>query len=170
VTQPADTPSTELDASYSSPDASPTDWERAQRVLADAQIYWLTTVRADGRPHVTPVIALWAAGALHFCTGPDEQKAKNLAANSQVILTTGNNGWAGLDVVVEGRAERITAEGRLRALAAAWESKYGAEWHFEVADGAFVHGPGQADVFAVAPVKAYAYDRDEPGGATRYRF
>ena len=110
-------PSAELDAPYSSPDATATDWAQAQSVLADAAIYWLSTVRADGRPHVTPVIAVWRDGAVHFCTGPDEQKAQNLAANSQVVVTTGRNEWAGLDVVVEGAAQRVTDDGALRDLA-----------------------------------------------------
>lgn len=58
----------------------------------------------------------------------------------------------------------------LRDLAAAWEAKYGEEWHFDVAGGAFQHSEGEAHVFSITPVKAYAYERDEPGGATRYRF
>ena len=163
-------PTTELDAPYSSPDAAPTDWQQAQSVLADAAIYWLTTVRADGRPHVTPVIAVWRDGAVHVCTGPDEQKAKNLSGNRKVIVTTGTNVWSGLDVVVEGEAVPVTDDGALRELAATWEAKYGKEWHFDVADGKFRHDAGEALVFAVAPSKAYAYDRDDPGGATRYRF
>ena len=163
-------PTAELDTPYSSPDAAATDWARAQSVLTDAAIYWLTTVRADGRPHVTPLIAVWRDGAIHFCTGPDEQKSHNLAANSSIVVTTGKNEWAGLDVVVEGSAERVTDDGALRDLAAAWEDKYGKDWHFDVADGAFRHDAGRADVFTVVPAKAYAYDRDEPGGATRYRF
>ena len=47
-------------------------------VLERAELYWLTTVRADGRPHVTPLIAVTADGAVHFCTGLREQKARNL--------------------------------------------------------------------------------------------
>jgi len=163
-------PTAELDTPYSSPDAAATDWARAQSVLTDAAIYWLSTVRSDGRPHVTPVIAVWRDGAIHFCTGPDEQKSHNLATNSNVVVTTGKNEWAGLDVVVEGSAERVTDDGALRDLAAAWEDKYGKDWHFDVADGAFRHDADRADVFTVVPAKAYAYDRDEPGGATRYRF
>lgn len=164
------TPTTELDAPYSSPDAEPTEWSRAEEVLTDAAIYWLSTVRRDGRPHATPVIALWRNGAMHFCTGPEEQKAKNLAANPGVVVTTGKNEWSGIDVVLEGRAVRVTDDETLRELAAAWESKYGAEWHFDVVDGAFHHEAGAALVFAAPPIKAYAYDRDDPGGATRYRF
>ena len=163
-------PSAELDTPYSSPDATPTDWSRAESVLTDAAIYWLSTVRVDGRPHVTPVIAVWHDGAVHFCTGPDEQKAQNLAMNSEVVVTTGKNEWSGLDVVVEGAARRVTDDDALRALAAAWEDKYGGDWHFDVSDGAFHHEAGAAHVFAIVSNKAYAYDRDEPGGATRYRF
>ena len=163
-------PTAELDAPYSSPDAAATPWEQAETVFADAAIYWLTTVRADGRPHVTPVIAVWRDGVVHVCTGPDEQKATNLRGNPNVVVTTGNNGWSGLDVVLDGEAVRVTDDGALRDLAAAWEAKYGAEWHFDVADGAFRHDAGEAHVFTIAPTKAYAYSRDEPGGATRYRF
>ena len=75
----------------------------AQSVLADAAIYWLSTVREDGRPHTTPLIAVWTGGAVHMCTGPDEQKAKNLSGNAHVIVMTGNNRWDGLDVIVEAR-------------------------------------------------------------------
>ena len=72
---------------------------------ADAQLFWVTTVRPDGRPHSTPLVAVWLDDALHFCTGPTEQKAHNLVANPHVLLTTGDNGWkGGLDVVVEGPA------------------------------------------------------------------
>jgi general stress protein 26 len=161
---------TELDAPYSEPAAEATPWDRAESVLADAAIYWISTVRADGRPHVTPVIAVWRDGAIHVTTGPEEQKHRNLTANPNVVVTTGINEWRGLDVVLEGTAARVTDDGVLGDLAAAWEAKYGADWHFDVADGAFRHEGGEAHVFAVTPVKAYAYDRDTPGGATRYRF
>jgi hypothetical protein len=166
----AATPTVELDAPYSTPGAAPTDWERARRHFAEAAIYWLSTVRADGRPHVTPVIAVWSEGAVHVCTGPQEQKAKNLAGNPHVTVTTGTNEWAGLDVVVEGAAVPVTDDDVLRDLAARWEAKYGGQWHFDVENGRFLHDEGTALVFAIAPVKAYAYDRDEPGAATRYRF
>jgi general stress protein 26 len=163
-------PTTELDAPYSGPGATATDWERTAATLDGAQIYWLSTVRPDGRPHVTPIIAVWAEDRVHFCTGPEEQKARNLAANDAVVVTTGRNEWSGLDVVLEGRARAVTDEAELRELAAGNLSKYGDEWRFDVVDGAFAHEGGRALVFAVAPTKVYAYDRDEPGAATRYRF
>ena len=122
-----------------------------RRRLAGAQIYWLSTVRTDGRPHVTPIIAVWDHGAVHFCTGPEEQKAKNLATHADVVVTTGTNAWSGLDVVVEGAAVRVTDDNRLGELAMAWETKYGEDWHFDVASGTFRHHGDDAHVFGVEP-------------------
>ena len=69
-------PAAELDARVSSEGAKPTAWQEARKHLERAELYWLTTVRADGRPHVTPLIAVWLDGAMHFCTGASEQKAR----------------------------------------------------------------------------------------------
>ena len=97
------TPTPNVDRRFSDPSAGPTAWADAERVLVDAELYWLTTVRADGRPHVTPLIGVFHDGAMHFCTGRREQKHRNLDANPRVALTTGANAWAvGTDVVVEG--------------------------------------------------------------------
>src|SRR5207244_1242434 len=82
-------------------------WGDVVGVLVSGELFWISTVRTNGRPHVTPLPAVWRDGALYFCTGPGEQKALNLRANDQCVLTTGDNHWkAGLDVVVEGRAEQ----------------------------------------------------------------
>ncbi|AXK33309.1 pyridoxamine 5'-phosphate oxidase family protein [Streptomyces armeniacus] len=140
-------PSTALDPRFSSDGAEPVPWTRARRELAEAETYWLSTVRPDGRPHVTTLLAVWRDGALHFCTGPDERKARNLAQNPQCVLTTGCNRFdRGLDLVVEGRAEPVTDEAVLRPLAEAYEAKYGPDWHFDVRDGAFRHGGGDRRV------------------------
>jgi nitroimidazol reductase NimA-like FMN-containing flavoprotein (pyridoxamine 5'-phosphate oxidase superfamily) len=166
----ANDPVTELDPRFSDPDAVATSWEDVRRTLDGAELFWLSTVRADGRPHVTPLPAVWQDGVLHFCTGAAEQKGVNLAGDGRCVLTTGNNQWkSGLDVVVEGTARRITDEARLRQLAAAWESKYGGDWRFEVANGAFQHGAGEALVFEVAPVKVLAFAKGA-FAQTRYRF
>src|SRR3954454_6312163 len=88
----------EIDRRFSDREAAPTPWSEAARVLEQAELYWLSTVRSDGRPHVTPLIGVAREGVVHFCTGPDEQKARNLGHNARVALTTGDNAWArGLD-------------------------------------------------------------------------
>ena len=127
-------------------------------MLEHAELYWLATVRADGRPHVTPLIGVMEAAAVHFCTGLREQKARNLEHNSRVVLTTGNNSWArGLDVIVEGAAVRVTDREGLQRLADAYEAKYGSEWHFDVGDGVFRTGEDAAAVFRIEPAKVLAF-------------
>lgn len=171
----ADTnPVAELDPRFSSADATPSPWPVARGILEQAEVYWLTTVRPDGRPHVTPLIAVWLDGALYFCTGPDERKAKNLAENLHCVITTGSNTLSeGLDLVVEGDAVNVSDEVRLQRVADAYASKYGTDtWHFTVRDGAF-HGEGgrgRALVFEVAPTTAFGFGKGEPFSQTRWRF
>src|SRR2546430_15218330 len=129
-------PTAELDARFSDPNASATPWERVERVIDGAELFWISTVRSDGRPHVTPLPAVWADGSLYFCTGGEEQKGVNLARNANCVLTTGNNaGKSGLDVVIEGTALRVTDQRRLVELAELWRVKY-----YRVTEGLAVGG------------------------------
>jgi pyridoxine/pyridoxamine 5'-phosphate oxidase len=166
----ANEPVTELDARYGDPTATATPWAKTEHELHEAELFWLTTVRSDGRPHITPLLAVWDNGALHFCTGAQEQKAKNLEVNDRCALTTGVNAReGGTDVVVEGRAVRVRDEARLRQLAGRWFEKYGSDWIFEVRDEAFFAEGHAAEVFEVAPTTAYAFGKG-PYSQTRYRF
>src|SRR5260370_34501633 len=109
----------------------PVGWQQVSDALAAAELYWLTTVREDGRPHITPLIGAWVDDGFVFCTGPEEQKAQNLAASTAVAVTTGVNTWKdGLDVVVEGHAERLTGLDTLTRLADAVRAKYHGAWDF----------------------------------------
>jgi len=163
-------PTEELDARFSDPSASATPWERVERVIDSAELFWISTVRSDGRPHVTPLPAVWADGSLYFCTGGEEQKAENLARNPNCVLMTGNNTWnSGLDVGVEGTARRVTDERRLRQLADSWRSKYHGDWDVEVRDGMFRHDGGDAIVCAVAPRKVLSFAKGD-FAQTRFLF
>jgi general stress protein 26 len=163
-------PTATIDTRFSDPEAGPTPWPEAEHALEQAELYWLTTVRPDGRPHVTPLIGVTRNGAVHFCTGLREQKARNLEHNTQVAVTTGTNTWAqGLDVVVEGTAVRITDRDALQRLADAYEAKYGSAWHFEVGDGVFGSGELEAAVFRIEPAKVLAFAK-RPHAQTTYRF
>jgi general stress protein 26 len=163
-------PVSELDARFSDPAATATEWQQARQVLETAELFWITTVRADGRPHVTPLVAVWLDDAIHFSTGADEQKAVNLATNAHAILTTGCNHWDdGLDVVVEGDAKRVTDDAALRRLADAWTKKWDGRWQYEVRNGVFLHDAGEALVFAVAPTKVLAFGKGQ-FTHTRHRF
>jgi general stress protein 26 len=165
-------PTAELDARFSSPSAAPTPWTAAQEALGTAEIFWVTTVRPDGRPHVTPLIAVWLDGTLYFCTGATERKALNLAQNAHCVVTTGCNTYAaGLDLVLEGDAVQVHDDTILQRIAEAYQAKYGTDWHFDVRDGAFVGGEGNvAQVYAVAPAVVFGFSKGEPFSQTRWKF
>ena len=176
----APTPTTELDPRYSTPEAEATPWEEARDVLITADLYWIATVRRSGQPHVTPLLAVWADGAMHVSTGEDEQKARNLAANPRCTLTTGRNTMDdGLDVILEGTAVRVTGRDRLVPLRDMWVAKYGETWRFDVSDDGF-HHPNQPDldagvaslamVLAIRPARVYAFRKGATFSQTRYRF
>lgn len=167
-------PATSIDTRYSDT-RTPLAWDRAVELLAAAELYWLSTVRADGRPHVTPLIGVWHDGAFHFCTGAEEQKCRNLMTSPHVAVTTGVNTWAaGTDIVLEGVAQRVTAPWRLQAVADSYRADYGPAWAFELHEEGGFHGggaerPGLALVFRVSPRTARAFTKD-PHGQTTYRF
>jgi nitroimidazol reductase NimA-like FMN-containing flavoprotein (pyridoxamine 5'-phosphate oxidase superfamily) len=161
-------PTTELDARYGNPEATAVPWEQAEEVLAAAPLYWITTLRPDGRPHVTPLVAVWHDGAMYFRTGAEERKGRNLAANRTCLFTTGTNTLhSGTDLVLEGEAAQLTDDtAALQGVADAFLAKYGEEWHFQVEDGASQNGPL---VYRVAPSVVHAFGKD-PYSQTKYTF
>ncbi len=153
------TPTTELDTIFSDPGATATSWDDTRKALELAELFWIATVRADGRPHMTPLVAVWLDDALHFCTGEAEQKAVNLRSNQKVILMTGCNQWdGGLDVVVEGQAIRVTDRSTLQRLAEVWGRKWDGRWQYEPGDDGFQGDENEAVlVFSVRPAKVFAF-------------
>ncbi|MEZ5406862.1 MAG: pyridoxamine 5'-phosphate oxidase family protein [Acidimicrobiales bacterium] len=132
-------------------------------MLESAQLAWISTVRADGRPHVTPLVAVWHDDAYYFTTGPTEQKAINLAHHPDVIITTGCNDWDhGLDVVVEGTAQRVTDRAVLERLAECWVGTWDGRWRYRVDDEGFRHDGdehGIAHLYRVEPTKILAFGK-----------
>jgi len=160
---------------FSEPDATPTPWSAGLKQVMTADTLWLSTVRPDGRPHVTPLIAVWHDDAIWFSTGSEERKANNLSQNPSCILTTGRSDLAegGLDVVLEGTAEQVTSDHELLAVAEAFAAKYGTGiWDFVVRDGAFAHrtGGGRAIVFRVRPERGLGFRKGDCFSQTTWRF
>jgi general stress protein 26 len=166
----------EIDPSYGDATATAPDWAEVEGLLTAGQLYWIITVRADGRPHAVPLVGVWHDGAFAFCTGAQEQKARNLDAGPRVAVTTGTTGAGGWDsgkeVVVEGAAERVRDAGELQVLADAWFAKYGDDWHFAVRGEEFVdvnhEGHAGAQVYRVRPEKVLVFGGEH--GQTRFRF
>jgi len=166
-------PAVELGAAYSSPDARATPWADALDAIGRAEVFWLSTVRPDGRPHVTPLLAAWHGDALYFTTGAQERKALNLVSNNRCALTTGTSTLRGLDVTIEGGAGLVTGAQERDAAAGAFESKYGA--HMTSPSGTW-HGLGDlirsggVQLYRVEPAVGFAFAKGGPYSQTRYRF
>jgi hypothetical protein len=166
----SDEPTGELDSRFSTPDATARPWSEVDTVLTDAVMFWISTVRPDGRAHVTPIPAVWTDGALHICTGALEQKAKNLAREQRCVLTTGTNTLdSGLDVVVEGPVRRVTGKPALLRLASLWKERL--NWDYEVDEAGFRNEVNDdIVVYALTPLKVLAFGKGSPASQTRFTF
>jgi nitroimidazol reductase NimA-like FMN-containing flavoprotein (pyridoxamine 5'-phosphate oxidase superfamily) len=167
-------PLTGLHAGFSSEGAHPTEWVEGHQHLREAEVFWLSTVRPDGRPHVTPLLAVWCPDAMYFCTGSDERKAKNLKRNPHCILTTGRNTLdESLDIVVEGQVTKVSDEAELQLVANTYESKYGR--HLTAPEGTwFGLGDrirrGEVLVYRLTPMTLLGFARGKQFSQTRWRF
>jgi general stress protein 26 len=153
----------------------PIPWSRALEALEAAkpktQTPFLATTRPDGRPHVAAVGAIWDSGRIYFVSGAGTRKSQNLAGNANCVISMS---LTGIDLVVEGMAERVTDNSTLERLAKRYAEQ---GWPATVKDGAFTYkfsapsaGPPPWDLYAVTPATVFGVLTAEPGGATRWRF
>ena len=153
----------------------PIPWSRALQALESPErpndTSFLATTRPDGRPHVAGVGAVWDDGKVYFVSGAGTRKSRNVAQNPNCSIAMS---LKGIDLVVEGRAERVTDDETLHRLAKRYAE---GGWPAVVKDGAFTYdysapsaGPPPWDLYAVAPTTVFGVLSDEPGGATRWRF
>ena len=164
-------PITTLDTRYSEDEAEAMPWSKALVHLEQAELFWVSSVRFDGRPHITPVVAVWMDGALYFSSGPEEQKSRNLAANPHCAVTTGCNTWAeGVDIVLHGEVEIVRDPARLQRVADTFLAKYGNDWAFAVADDGTFNGPGGALVYRLHLRQALGFGKGNPFSHTRWDF
>jgi nitroimidazol reductase NimA-like FMN-containing flavoprotein (pyridoxamine 5'-phosphate oxidase superfamily) len=161
-------------AGDATPPTTALPWSEAATRLAAAHVFWLGTLAPGGRPQSRPVLAVWVDGRLYSTAGPGSRKARNLATNPRLSLSTTTEG---MDLVIEGRAEPVTGDDRLAAVGAAYRDKYG--WPVEVVDGAFAApygaptaGPPPYEVYEIVPEVAYGFGTDETWAprSTRWRF
>lgn len=143
-------------------------WERVQQLLEEARNYWVVTVRPDGRPHAMPVWGLWLDGAIYFSTGRRSRKARNFAANPEVVVHLESGDPA---VIIEGTVAEVTDAGTLRHFAEVYERKY----NWRVAEGEpgspswqqMLRGSG---IYVVRPRVLFAFGEGLADTATRWRF
>ena len=154
----------------------PIPWSRPLALLQDfaggpGQDTWLATTDPDGGAHLAGVGAIWLHDRFWFTSGPGTRKSRNIAHNPTCAISVG---LPGIDLVVEGRAVRVTDEATLQRVADQY-TKSG--WEPSVKDGAFTAefsapsaGPPPWYVYQVEAIKAFGVATEEPHGATRWRF
>ena len=157
---------------------APIPWSRAERLIEAAgrsegpgRSWFLTTATPRGRPHAAGVGALWDGGKLYVVSGPRTRKSRDLERNPRCALSIALDG---LDLVVEGRAKKVTDDATLQRIAKRYQAS---GWPAKVEDGAFTAeysapsaGPPPWDLWVVTPVTAFGLASAEPFGATRWRF
>jgi pyridoxamine 5'-phosphate oxidase-like protein len=150
-------------------------WSRADAALAappDEDLTWfLGTVRPDGTPHAAGVGALYLDGDVWFTSSPAARKARNLAADARCTFSVRVKG---LDVVLEGTAERVTDASTLETLAARYRE---GGWPVQVDGDAFTApysapsaGPPPWHVYRFRFGTVFGVATAEPYGASRWRF
>jgi len=153
----------------------PLVWSRARDQLIEertaARTYFLGTLGSDGRPHSAGVGAVWFDGDLYVVAGPATRKARNLEANP---ACTASVSLAGMDLVLEGDAERVVDTDALERLAAVYRE---GGWPAQVEGEAFTApytapsgGPPPWNLYRVTVHTAFGVASAEPGGATKWRF
>ena len=106
-------------------------YTHATERLKQALIYWVNTVRPNGRPHSSPIWAVWVDGTLYFDGSPETRRGRNIAANPAVAIHI-ESGGAGKDVLMlEGDAHALRGvdlPGELKErIAAEYAAKYAAD-------------------------------------------
>jgi len=142
-------------------DWRPLPWSwAAERLLANRN-YWVTTVSADHRPHSMPVWGQWDpdTDTFGFSCHPDAFKARNIAGNPAVVISTDDTVEA---VSVEADATPMP-DGSVDGFVARYVAKY-AEPDGQEAMDVFIRSNA---MFMCTPVRALAVIEREDEFATR---
>ncbi|MGQ0607120.1 MAG: pyridoxamine 5'-phosphate oxidase family protein [Chloroflexota bacterium] len=73
-------------------DALPQSRAQAEAALRDDPVVWLSSVQADGRPHVVPVWFHWDGERIVAFSKPHARKVDNLRDKPRVMLAVGTPG------------------------------------------------------------------------------
>jgi hypothetical protein len=151
-------------------------WERPREHLAGGPLgpgrtCFLGTVRPDGRPHAAGIGPVWLDGDLYFTSGPRTRKARNLAVNAACTIAVG---LEGIDLVLEGRADRVAEAATLERAAALYRDDGWPAWVEGDALTAAFSAPSAGappwHLYRFAFHTAIGVATAEPHGATRWRF
>jgi Pyridoxamine 5'-phosphate oxidase len=110
----------------------PIAWGRVQQALEEQltqapgtggpgrHTSWLTTIAPDGSPHVRPLGVITLAGTWYFTSGPGTRKSRNISRDPRCTVSVATHAF---DLVLEGRAERVTDAAELQTVAEAYAAQ-----------------------------------------------
>jgi len=132
---------------------------------------FLGTVNAAGKPHAAGIGASWCDDDVYFVTGPALRKARDLAENPACTISLR---LEGIDLVLEGEAERTTDPAVLEKVAAIYRD---GGWPASVEGDAFTApysapgaGPPPWHLYRFAFHTVTGTATAAPHGATRWHF
>lgn len=79
-------------------------WDAVRGELEKAKQYWLTTVRADGRPHVVPLDGIWLDDVWFYGGSPAAVHHRTVLAQPKVVMHLPDP-WK--VVIVEGEVRQV---------------------------------------------------------------
>jgi hypothetical protein len=137
-------------------------WAWAEERLAEAPVYWVSSVTPDGRPHVSPIWGVWVDGAFWMEGGSRTRRFRNLGANPAAVVTVERGNDA---VILEGDADLVTDldEGLTQRLLTAYR-KYVASHDYEAHPDNWRDG-----IWRVTPRKVLGWS-NFPADTTRWTF
>ena len=101
---------------YGSPNELLT-WQEVDGRLRDAPVYWVASVRPDGRPHVVPRDGIWIDDTWYYGGSDASVHNRNLKSNPALTMHIGDGmtaiiveGLATFETVASDVAERMASE------------------------------------------------------------
>ena len=138
------------------PEAGLLPWSFVSDRMSSAWNYWLAAASTQGKPQAAPVWGIWVEEQFYFSTAARSRKARNLAANPQLVVHLESGDEV---VILEGQVEEVAAGAWFDHLDQVYYAKYN------------VHLTAQNPVYRLAAEKVFAWrEQDFPTSATRWRF
>lgn len=105
-------------------------WRALTARLGREMTIWVSTVRYDGRPHLTPTWFIWLDDHIYIAISEDSQKYANLRHNQRITVALPDTDWV---TIIEGEAH-VADRKAVEALGDYFFHKY--EWDFRYDDTA----------------------------------